>query len=120
MNKSAVMLRIKEIGIIPVVRAESSEIALPAVEAIAERRVPSGEITMPFPGDIPITEQVAAGYGTHVFVGAGTVLDQETPRLCILAGAQFGVSPTFDPSTKTTSRRYDVAAIPGALTPTEV
>jgi len=114
------MLRIKEIGIIPVVRAESSEIALRAVEAIAEGGVPIVEITMTVPGAIAIIEQVSARYGTHVIVGAGTVLDQETARLCILAGAQFVVSPTFDPSTISTCRRYDVAAIPGALTPTEV
>src|SRR5262249_5290973 len=119
MNKSAVMLRIKEIGIIPVVRAESSEIALRAVEAIAEGGVPIVEITMTVPGAIAIIEQVSARDGTHVIGGAGKVLDQETARLCILAGAQFVVSPTFDPSTISTCRRDDVAAIPGALTPTE-
>src|SRR5262249_59320980 len=87
MNKSAVMLRIKEIGIIPVVRAESSEIALRAIEAIAEGGVPIVEITMTVPGAIAIIEQVSARYGTDVIVGAGTGLGQETARLCILAGA---------------------------------
>src|SRR5262245_33308706 len=120
MNKSAVMLRIKEIGIIPVVRAESSDIALRAVEAIADGGVPILEITMTVPGAIPIIEQLSARYGTTVVVGAGIALAQETARLCILAGAQFVVSPILDPGTISMCRRYDVAAIPGALTPTEV
>src|SRR5262249_56852501 len=117
MNKSAVMLRIKEIGIIPVVRAESSDIALRAVEAIADGGVPILEITMTVPGAIPIIEQLSARYGTDVVVGAGTVLDQETARLCILAGAQFVVSPILDPGTISMCRRYGVGALHGALTP---
>jgi 2-dehydro-3-deoxyphosphogluconate aldolase/(4S)-4-hydroxy-2-oxoglutarate aldolase len=120
MNKAAVISKIKEIGIIPVVRAESSEMALRAIQAIAEGGVPIVEITMTVPGAIATIEKVAAKYGTEVIVGAGTVLDQETARLCILAGAQFVVSPIFDPATITTCRRYDIAAIPGALTPTEI
>jgi 2-dehydro-3-deoxyphosphogluconate aldolase/(4S)-4-hydroxy-2-oxoglutarate aldolase len=75
---------------------------------------------MTVPGAIPMIETLAARYGEEVLVGAGTVLDQETARLCILAGARFVVSPIFDPNTITTCRRYDVAAIPGALTPTEI
>jgi 2-dehydro-3-deoxyphosphogluconate aldolase/(4S)-4-hydroxy-2-oxoglutarate aldolase len=120
MNKAAVLARIKEIGIIPVVRAESSDIAMRAVEAISEGGVPIVEITMTVPGAIPTIERVTAKYGAEVIVGAGTVLDQETARLCILAGAQFVVSPILDLDTVTTCRRYNVAAIPGALTPTEV
>src|SRR5262249_39528264 len=112
MNKSAIMSRIKEIGIIPVVRAESSEIALRAIEAIGEGGVPIVEITMTVPGAIAIIEKVSVSYGTDVVVGAGTVLDQETARLCILAGAQFVVSPIFDSGTISMCRRYDVAAIP--------
>jgi len=119
MNKPAILSRIKEIGIIPVVRAESSEIALRAVAAIREGGVPVVEITMTVPAAIATIEKVAAGY-PDVIVGAGTVLDQETARLCILAGARFVVSPVIDQGTIATCRRYDVAAIPGALTPTEI
>jgi len=120
MNKLAVLARIKEIGIIPVVRAESSEIAMRAIEAIAHGGVPVVEITMTVPGAIPMIEKVAARFGADVTVGAGTVLDQETARLCILAGAQFIVSPSFDPQTISACRRYSIVAIPGALTPTEI
>jgi 2-dehydro-3-deoxyphosphogluconate aldolase/(4S)-4-hydroxy-2-oxoglutarate aldolase len=120
MNKLAVLSRIKEIGIIPVVRADSTDLALRAVEAIGEGGVPIIELTMTVPGAIPTIERLAARYGAEVVVGAGTVLDQETARLCILAGAQFVVSPIFDPDTITMCRRYDAAAIPGALTPTEI
>jgi len=120
MNRSAIVSRIKEIGIIPVVRAKSSEIALRAVEAIAEGGIPIVEITMTVPGAIPTIEKVAAKYGADVVLGAGTVLDQETARSCILAGAQFVVSPTLDPNTIAACHRYGVAVIPGALTPTEI
>jgi 2-dehydro-3-deoxyphosphogluconate aldolase/(4S)-4-hydroxy-2-oxoglutarate aldolase len=119
MNKIAVLSRIKEIGIIPVVRAESSEIALRAVEAIREGGIPIVEITMTVPGAIPTIETLTDRYGDEVLIGAGTVLDQETARLCILGGARFVVSPILDHGTVATCRRYDVAAIPGALTPTE-
>jgi 2-dehydro-3-deoxyphosphogluconate aldolase/(4S)-4-hydroxy-2-oxoglutarate aldolase len=120
MDKSAVVARIKEVGIIPVIRTDSSEIALRATEAIREAGLRIAEITMTVPGAIPTIEKLTARYGEEVIIGAGTVLDQETARLCILAGAQFVVSPILDLDTITTCRRYGVAVIPGALTPTEV
>jgi len=120
MNKSAVISRIKEIGLIPVVRTESPDIALRAVEAVREGGVPIVEITMTVPGAIPTIEKIAARYGPEIIVGAGTVIDPQTARLCILAGALFIVSPVVDPETITACLRYGVAAIPGALTPTEV
>src|ERR671929_1534667 len=71
-------------------------------------------------GVVRVIEQVADRYGDEVIVGAGTVLDGETARACILAGAQFVVSPSLDLETIAVCRRYGVAVMPGALTPTEV
>jgi 2-dehydro-3-deoxyphosphogluconate aldolase/(4S)-4-hydroxy-2-oxoglutarate aldolase len=120
MNKSDVLKRIVEVGLVPVVRAESAELALRAVTAIREGGVPVLEITMTVPGAIGIIEQVANKLGDSVVVGAGTVLDAETARACILAGAQFVVSPALNLQTIAACRRYGVPVFPGALTPTEV
>jgi 2-dehydro-3-deoxyphosphogluconate aldolase / (4S)-4-hydroxy-2-oxoglutarate aldolase len=120
MSKADVLRRIVEVGLIPVVRAESADLALRAVAAIREGGVPVLEITMTVPGAIGIIEQVANRFGDTALVGAGTVLDPETARACILAGAQFVVSPALHLPTIECCRRYGVPVFPGALTPTEV
>ncbi len=112
--------RIREVGIVPVVRASSADEALRAIEAIKAGGVPILEITMTVPRALSVIERVVASYGGEVIVGAGTVLDAETARSCILAGAQFVVSPALDLETISCCRRYSVAVMPGALTPTEV
>jgi 2-dehydro-3-deoxyphosphogluconate aldolase/(4S)-4-hydroxy-2-oxoglutarate aldolase len=119
MNKQEVLARIREVGLVPVVRAESAAQALQAVEAIREGGVPILEITMTVPGAIGVMQEVAA-QGKDLIVGAGTVLDAETARACILAGARFIVSPSLDLATIALCRRYAVPILPGALTPTEV
>jgi 2-dehydro-3-deoxyphosphogluconate aldolase/(4S)-4-hydroxy-2-oxoglutarate aldolase len=78
------------------------------------------EITMTVPGAVKVMEEVATRYGSEVLVGAGTVLDAETARICILAGAQFVISPALNLETIALCKRYGVVAMPGALTPTEV
>src|SRR6185369_7765152 len=93
---------------------------LRAVEAIKAGGVPVVEITMTVPGALRVIEKVAARYGADVVLGAGTVLDAETARACILAGARFVVSPALNLGTIEMCRRYSVAVIPGALTPTEI
>ena len=120
MNKSEIVRRIVEIGILPVVRASSPDEAMRAVEAIKEGGVPVLEITMTVPGAVRLIEEVARRYEADAIVGAGTVLDAETARTCILAGAKFVVSPSLDLQTIACCRRYGVAVLPGALTPTEV
>jgi 2-dehydro-3-deoxyphosphogluconate aldolase/(4S)-4-hydroxy-2-oxoglutarate aldolase len=120
MNKSEVMRQITETGIIPVVRAQSADEAMRAVEAIKEGGISVLEITMTVPGAVRLIEEVARRYESDAIVGAGTVLDRETARLCILAGARFIVSPALDPETIACSRRYGVVVLPGAMTPTEV
>lgn len=120
MTKHDILSMIIETGVIPVVRAESGDLAIRAIEAIKAGGVSVLEITMTVPGAIRVIEQIAAKYDSEAIVGAGTVLDAETARACILAGARFVVSPSLDLDTISCCRRYGVAVIPGALTPTEV
>jgi 2-dehydro-3-deoxyphosphogluconate aldolase/(4S)-4-hydroxy-2-oxoglutarate aldolase len=120
MEKSQVLERIKSIGIIPVVRASSGDEALQAVEAIKAGGLSVLEITMTVPGAVGIIEKVAARYGDEVLVGAGTVLNAETAKECLQAGAQFVVSPALNLETIAFCRDAGCAIMPGALTPTEV
>jgi len=120
MNKSEIMQHIAEIGVIPVVRAESADIALRAIDAIQAGGISVLEITMTVPGAIRIIEEVAQKLGSKAVVGAGTVLDEVTARQCILAGAQFIVSPALNLDTISCCHRYGIVVIPGAMTPTEV
>ncbi len=102
------------------VRANSPEEAMEAVEAIKMGGVPILEITMTVPGAIKVIEKIADKFGDEVVLGAGTVLDPETARNCILAGATFIVSPALNIATIELCRRYSIPICPGALTPTEV
>ena len=120
MTKQDVLRRIAEVGLVPVVRAESADEASRVVDAIREGGVSIFEITMTVPGAIGVMEQVARRFGSEVVVGAGTVLDAETARACILSGARFIVGPALDRGTIEMCRRYSVPVMPGALTPTEV
>jgi 2-dehydro-3-deoxyphosphogluconate aldolase / (4S)-4-hydroxy-2-oxoglutarate aldolase len=119
MTKQDVLRRIAEVGLLPVVRAQSADEAMQVVEAIREGGVPVLEITMTVPGAINVMTQVADRF-PDVLVGAGTVLDPETARACILGGARFVVSPALNLATIEVCRRYSVPVLPGALTPTEV
>jgi len=120
MTKKEVLRKIAEVGLVPVVRAQSADEAMKVVDAICEGGVPILEITMTVPGALAVMEQVSRRFGSDVVLGAGTVLDPETARACILAGAQFVVSPALNPATIEMCRRYSIAVVPGALTPTEV
>src|SRR3989441_5140648 len=120
MNKSQVLQRIREIGVIPVVRASSPEEAIQVVEAIKAGGLPILEITMTVPRAVQVIGTLSARYGNEAIVGAGTVLDPESARACILAGAQFIVSPALNLETIACCRELDTAVIPGALTPTEI
>src|SRR5260370_1163778 len=120
MNKSEVLLQITGTGIIPVVRAQSADEAMRAVEAIKEGGISVLEITMTVPGAVRVIEEVTRRYESDAVVGAGTVLDAETARLCILAGARFIVSPALDLETIACCRGYGVVMLPGPMTPTLV
>src|SRR5579859_2779417 len=119
MQKAEVLKQCREIGLVPVLRAESEEQALALASAIAAGGVKVLEITMTVPGAIQVMRQLAKAR-PDILIGAGTVLDAETARMCILEGAQFVVSPALNLKTIEMCHRYSIAVLPGALTPTEV
>src|SRR5438477_5473109 len=119
MNKPEVIQKIKDIGSIPVVRAASPEEAIQVVETIMAGGRPVLEITMTVPGAVQVIKELVKRFDDAI-VGAGTVLDAETARACIDAGAQFIVSPALNLETIVCCRELDVAVMPGALTPTEI
>ncbi|HEV3277831.1 MAG TPA: bifunctional 4-hydroxy-2-oxoglutarate aldolase/2-dehydro-3-deoxy-phosphogluconate aldolase [Terriglobia bacterium] len=119
MNKDQVRERILESGIVAVVRASSPDEARFAADAVAEGGIPIVEITMTVPGAIEVIREVVKAL-PHVVVGAGTVLDAETGRRCLDAGAEFLVSPGLDVKTVELATRNNVFMMAGAMTPTEV
>lgn len=109
-----------KIGIVPVVRASSADLAIKAIDAIRAGGILAAEITMTVPGAIRALEKLADRFGDEMLLGAGTVLDAETARASILAGAEFLVSPNTRQATIEMAKRYSKAVFPGALTPTEI
>lgn len=120
MDKTKIMQHMHDLGLVPVLRASSAEEAITIADAILAGGVNILEVTMTVPGAIHVIEQLANHHGSKLLLGAGTVLDPETARSCILAGAQFIVSPALDLRTIELCRRYSVPIMPGALTPTEI
>lgn len=119
MDKKTVLERLTTTGVIPVIRARSADEAAAAIAAIQKGGISVLEITMTVPGAVELIREVARR-ATDALVGAGTVLDPATARACIDAGACFVVSPALDVPTIQACREAGVAALPGALTPTEV
>src|SRR5262245_55640046 len=120
MNKQRILSSIIDIGVVPVVRTPTAEAAIKSVEAIFKGGVRAAEITMTVPGAIRALEKLADQLGDKMVLGAGTVLDPETARACMLAGAQFFVTPSLKVATIEMVKRYSKIICPGALTPTEV
>jgi len=120
MTREEVARKIREIGVVPVVRASSARHAQMAAEAVSSGGIPIAEVTMTVPGAIELIAQLASTIGREVLIGAGTVLDAETAARCLDAGAQFVVSPGFDPATIAFVKGRGVLMMAGALTPTEV
>jgi len=119
MDKAKVLADLKALGLVPVLRAESIDQALALAAAIAAGGVTVLEITMTVPGAMQVMRKLAETR-PDILIGAGTVLDPETARMCILEGAQFVVSPALNVKTVEMCHRYSVAVLPGALTPTEI
>ncbi|HEV7396661.1 MAG TPA: bifunctional 4-hydroxy-2-oxoglutarate aldolase/2-dehydro-3-deoxy-phosphogluconate aldolase [Pyrinomonadaceae bacterium] len=120
MTKLEVVTWLRKTGLIPVVRAESPEQAMRAVDAIKAGGVDIVEVTMTVPDAVGLIEKLAGKYAGEVLIGAGTVMNPETAQACIDAGAEFIVSPALNLETIAYCRSRDVAVLPGALTPTEV
>jgi len=120
MNQRAELDLIRKAGVIAIMRAKSSEQLLRAADAVREGGVRAIEVTMTTPGALSVIEQAANRYDRDVLFGAGTILDSESARAAILAGAQFIVAPSFNMAVVETCRRYSIPVIPGAYTPTEI
>ncbi|MCI0350862.1 MAG: bifunctional 4-hydroxy-2-oxoglutarate aldolase/2-dehydro-3-deoxy-phosphogluconate aldolase [Acidobacteriales bacterium] len=120
MDKAEVLSKIREIGIIPVIRAENSAQALFAVAALHTGGIPIAEITMTVSDAIYGIRECCRDYGSKVLTGAGTVLNVEVARQCIDAGAQFLVTPGLDAETLRFAQQREVLVIPGTLTPSEI
>ncbi len=116
-EKLGIML---EGGVIPVIRAKSADEALKVVEAIRKGGINTIEITMTVPGALGVMERLAKEAGGEILLGAGSVLDSETARASILAGAEFIVGPCLNLELVRLCKRYSKIIIPGALTPTEI
>jgi 2-dehydro-3-deoxyphosphogluconate aldolase/(4S)-4-hydroxy-2-oxoglutarate aldolase len=119
MSQASTLNTLLDIGIVPIVRTESVEPALEAARAICRAGLRTLEVTMTVPGALKVLESLADEFGDELLLGAGTVLDPETARVCMLAGAEFIVTPSLNIRTIEICKRYSKAIIPGALTPTE-
>jgi 2-dehydro-3-deoxyphosphogluconate aldolase/(4S)-4-hydroxy-2-oxoglutarate aldolase len=119
-SRALVLSTLREVGIIPVIRADTADAAKAVVDALVEAGLNVAEITMTVPRAIDAIASVAKHFGDKVLIGAGTVTDAETAKRAVDAGAEFIVSPCLVPEVIEAAHRVDVAVLPGALTPTEV
>lgn len=121
MDKEKVLAKISECGLVAVVRAESSEQAIKITEACVEAGVAGIELTFTVPGAADVIKECAKRFNNgDIIIGAGTVMDSETARAAILAGAQYVVSPYLNLETVKLCNRYRVPVMPGAMTIKEV
>ncbi len=118
-TKEEVCARIKKIGILPAIRVHSAEHALFAAREMLEYCIPVVELTTTVPGAVAVIAELSKT-SPGLMVGAGSVLDVDTAKACAVAGAVFVTSPGFDPEIVEFAVAHGIAAIPGALTPTEI
>jgi 2-dehydro-3-deoxyphosphogluconate aldolase/(4S)-4-hydroxy-2-oxoglutarate aldolase len=118
-TRAEVCSLIKEIGIIPGIRVSNQEDAHFATESVAAGGIPIVEITMTIAGCVDLISHLVR-FHPKMLVGAGTVLDVDTARQCVEAGANFLTSPGLDLAVVDFAKKHDIAVLPGALTPTEV
>ena len=119
MKKEAILTKLRTEKVVALIRAESPDGLLDCAKALAEGGLTSIELTMTTPGAIRMLEKASAELPEFLF-GLGTVLDAETARAGILAGAKFIVTPALRPDVITLCRRYSVPVFSGAFTPTEI
>lgn len=119
MKKSEVCKQIREIAIIPAIRVSSAEEAHFAADCVSKGGIPIVEITMTVPGAVELISHLVSHH-QKLIVGAGTVLDNETARRCVDAGAQFLTATGLDVTLVEFALKHDLTVLPGALTPTEV
>jgi 2-dehydro-3-deoxyphosphogluconate aldolase/(4S)-4-hydroxy-2-oxoglutarate aldolase len=120
MNRDQVLKNMIDCGVVAVLRAKSSSELLDVSKALFDGGVTSIEVTMTTPGALKVIEEVASKMSGQVIVGVGSVLDPETARAAILAGAEFVVGPVLKEAVIEMAKRYSKVVIPGAFTPTEI
>jgi 2-dehydro-3-deoxyphosphogluconate aldolase/(4S)-4-hydroxy-2-oxoglutarate aldolase len=120
MSKEDQLRRVLDCGIVAVVRSPDSRQLVEVARALADGGVSVVEITMSVPGALDVVRQVRDALGDRVLLGAGTVLDPETARAALLAGAEYLVAPTVNLDVIRLCQRYDKLVMPGAFTPTEI
>lgn len=120
MEKREMLNKMIAEGLIPVIRVSSAQEAIDVADAVKEGGVSFIEITMSVQGAIDVIKELSKKYQDNIVLGAGTVLDPETGRAALLAGAQFIVSPTLNLELIQLAHRYSAIVIPGAMTPTEI
>lgn len=117
---SEILRQLVEPGVIAVIRADSSAQLMHVAEALKKGGVIAMEVTMTTPNAIEVIQEVTRRHGQDLVMGVGTILDTETCRAAILAGAEFVVTPVFRPEVIQLCRRYGRPIICGAYTPTEI
>src|SRR5262250_1497713 len=120
MSKETQLRQILDGGIVAVVRSPDSQQLVEAARALADGGINVVEITMTVPDALDVVRQVRRALGDRLLLGAGTILDPETARAALLAGAEFLVAPTVNLEVIRLCQRYDRLVMPGAFTPTEI
>ncbi len=120
MSKESQLRRVLDCGIVAVVRSRDSQQLVEVCQALADGGVTVVEITMSVPDALEVVRQVRQVLGDRILLGAGTILDCETARAALLAGAEYLVAPTVNLEVIRLCQRYDKLVMPGAMTPTEI
>jgi 2-dehydro-3-deoxyphosphogluconate aldolase/(4S)-4-hydroxy-2-oxoglutarate aldolase len=120
MDKQSILRKIEEIGVVPVIRSESSDNVIRAVEALVEGGIPVAEITMTVPDAVNVIARCVAHFGDQVTLGVGSVTHADMCAEVIDAGCVFVVTPVFVPGVIDVCKRQGVCVVAGALTPTEI
>ena len=120
MSKEHDLQRVLEGGIVAVVRSHDSQQLVEVAQALADGGVTTVEITMTVPHALDVVRQVRHAFGDRLLLGAGTILDTETARAALLAGAEYLVAPTVNLDVIRLCQRYGKLVMPGAFTPTEI
>lgn len=120
MSREKDLQRVLDCGIVAVVRSPDPGPLVEVVKALADGGVTVAEVTLTVPGALDVIRETRRQVSDRVLLGAGTVLDPETARAALLAGAEFVVAPNVNPDVIRLCRRYDRLVVPGAFTPTEV
>ena len=119
MKKAQILHRLREPGLVAIIRADDSSQLIDATQALLDGGIQAIELTMTTPNAIGVIEEATKKFGDQVLLGLGSVLDETTARLGILAGAKFIVTPVFRPEVIKACRRYSIPIASGAYTPTE-